>query len=343
MKLTEIDKDLIDAANNGDLDLVKTLISNGANFAVDNNSAVKWATNNGHLEVAKYLVSLGADMADVDSNIHNTRGWCVIGAAVNGHLETLKYTVSLISADLISANLTCDNTVQIVLRLGHLKVARYLISIGADVSGMHIEYHRPDSGPDDSSEDVRYLVSKGANASYAARSASINGDQKLVEYLVSQGANATIRDNEALKNAARNGHLEVVKYLISVGADVTAGDSWAVISASWNGHSDVVEYLAQIGMDIVSQCNGSSALCSQNNYPWSSNLLSSVSKNIVSQYRSALRKAVKSGHAKVVRCLISAGVDFTGCKIHKMLGLDRVPNSKKEILDALSIYIISKE
>ena len=64
---------LIDACQNGHL---------------DNNYAVRWAAGNGHLEVLKYLVSLGAD-------IQNQNDYAVQWASSNGHLEVLKYLVSL--------------------------------------------------------------------------------------------------------------------------------------------------------------------------------------------------------------------------------------------------------
>ena len=48
------------ASYNGHLDVVKYLVSQGADIRADNDEAVRWASFNGHLEVVKYLVSQGA-------------------------------------------------------------------------------------------------------------------------------------------------------------------------------------------------------------------------------------------------------------------------------------------
>ena len=45
------------AAGNGHLEIVKFLVSIGANY----NWAVRWAAKNGHLDVVKFLVEYGAN------------------------------------------------------------------------------------------------------------------------------------------------------------------------------------------------------------------------------------------------------------------------------------------
>lgn len=53
------------AADKGRLDIVKELISQGAD--PNSRSALAWAARNGHLEVVKHLVSVGADPKADDS------------------------------------------------------------------------------------------------------------------------------------------------------------------------------------------------------------------------------------------------------------------------------------
>jgi ankyrin repeat protein len=50
------------ASENGHLDVVKYLVSQGADITADDNYAVRWASFYGHLEVVKYLVSQGAKL-----------------------------------------------------------------------------------------------------------------------------------------------------------------------------------------------------------------------------------------------------------------------------------------
>ena len=59
--------DLIEASSDGNLGLVKLLLTNGANVNVQNNNgqtALIWASQRGHLEVIKLLLERGADPFD---------------------------------------------------------------------------------------------------------------------------------------------------------------------------------------------------------------------------------------------------------------------------------------
>lgn len=85
------------AAEKGELDLVKEAVKNGANIHVDEEEAsihvdeedaLKLASWNGHLEVMKYLVSLGAD-------IHINSEAPLKLASGKGYLEIVKYLVNL--------------------------------------------------------------------------------------------------------------------------------------------------------------------------------------------------------------------------------------------------------
>ncbi len=109
------------ASKNGHTEIVKYLVSLGADYTANNNNAVQWASGNGHLDTVKYLVSLGADYT-ADNN--NAVQW----ASLNGHLAIVKYLVSL------GANYTADNNraIQLASMNGHLETVKYLVSLGAD-------------------------------------------------------------------------------------------------------------------------------------------------------------------------------------------------------------------
>ena len=78
---------VIEVSKNGHLEVVKYLVSQGADIKTRDNYAVRWASRNGHLEVVKYLVSQGADIKTRDN-------YAVIWASRNRHLEVIKYLVS---------------------------------------------------------------------------------------------------------------------------------------------------------------------------------------------------------------------------------------------------------
>jgi ankyrin repeat protein len=75
---------LLNASQNGSLELVKYSLEKGANIHIE--FALSYASQNGHLEVVKYLVEQGA-------NIHAKDDLALREASLNGHLEIVKYLV----------------------------------------------------------------------------------------------------------------------------------------------------------------------------------------------------------------------------------------------------------
>ena len=75
---------LVEASKEGELELVKYALKNGANIHAQYEGALTWGSFNGHLEVMKYLVQQGA-------NIHAKGDYPLHLASQNGHLEAVKY------------------------------------------------------------------------------------------------------------------------------------------------------------------------------------------------------------------------------------------------------------
>ena len=75
------------ASDNEHLEVVKYLVSQGADVRVDDDYPIRMPSFDGHLEVVKYLASQGADIRTNDNDT-------VRSASRNGHLEVVKYLVS---------------------------------------------------------------------------------------------------------------------------------------------------------------------------------------------------------------------------------------------------------
>ncbi len=135
------------ASENGHIEIVKYLVSLGADYTANNNRAIQWASLNGHLAIVKYLVLLGADYT-----ANNNRA--IQCASRNGHLAIVKYLV------LLGADYTANNNyaIQWASGNGHLTVVKYLVSLGADYT---------------------------AGGGFAIRLASKYGHTEIVEYLKS--------------------------------------------------------------------------------------------------------------------------------------------------------------
>ena len=98
-----MDRPLIYASMNGQLELVKYLIKEqGANIILDENKALRTASCYGHLEIVKCLIENGAD-------IHSFNGSALRYASGYGHLEVVKYLVEQGAADIGDfADFTCS-------------------------------------------------------------------------------------------------------------------------------------------------------------------------------------------------------------------------------------------
>lgn len=115
---------------------------------------------------------------------------------------------------------------------GHLEVARYLFSHGADVNAV-------------ATNGSGYTALTGAVAS---------GHREIAAWLLEKGANANHRYGAGyspLLTAAANGHLEIVELLLSHGADLHAasddGQSALRLAESRN-HQAVAEFLRARGL-----------------------------------------------------------------------------------------------
>jgi len=108
------------ASSDGNVLMVKYLVSIGADINVCYSHALLLSAANGHIQMVKYLVSIGSDP--------HYFGQVVDNVAYCGHLGILKYFVS------IGVHCEDGNALSISAENGHLEMVKYLVSIGADVN-----------------------------------------------------------------------------------------------------------------------------------------------------------------------------------------------------------------
>ena len=110
-----------------------------------------------------------------------------------------------------------------------IAVAKYLISLGADVNA------------------------KDDNGFTPLHLATTNRNYKLVELLVSEGADVKVKNDDGetpLHYGAYYGSIEIVKYLVSKGAEVNVKNDdgeTPLDSAKAEEHTEIVKYLESIG------------------------------------------------------------------------------------------------
>ena len=227
------------AADNGNIEVLKYLVSQGANVNVKDNygrTPLQVAVNKNNLEMVEYLISHGADVNVKDSFSKSP----LHDAASIGNIETVQILISH-GAQINAKDKINKTPLHHSVEKGHKKITQYLISKNGVVN------------------------TKDDRGKYPLHYAASFGDLEQVKYLISKGAAVNARDKFdlcPLHDAADYEHLEIVKYLLSQGADVNAKGAYilGVINrtlgctplhiAAFRGNLKVVKYLISQGADV---------------------------------------------------------------------------------------------
>jgi ankyrin repeat protein len=119
--IMNLNDQLVEAAEAGDLEVVKYLVTKGVDVTNGENHAVQLASQNGHIDMVKYLISQGADINAGGNHVVSLASW-------GGHLEMVKFLVSQGA----NVNASDNNALFMAAHGGHSEVVKYLISQGAD-------------------------------------------------------------------------------------------------------------------------------------------------------------------------------------------------------------------
>uniref|UniRef100_A0A8C5KLB9 Kinase D-interacting substrate of 220 kDa n=1 Tax=Jaculus jaculus TaxID=51337 RepID=A0A8C5KLB9_JACJA len=254
---------LMIAAEQGNLEIVKELIKNGANCTLedlDNWTALISASKEGHVHVVEELLKCGVDLEHRDMG-----GWtALMWACYKGRTDVVELLLSnganpsvtgLYSvypiiwaagrghADIVhlllqnGAKVNCSDkygTTPLVwaARKGHLECVKHLLAMGADVD------------------------QEGANSMTALIVAVKGGYTQSVKEILKRNPNVNLTDkdgNTALMIASKEGHTEIVQDLLDAGTYVNipdrSGDT-VLIGAVRGGHVEIVRALLQKYADI---------------------------------------------------------------------------------------------
>jgi ankyrin repeat protein len=178
-------KALIKSAENGNLEIVKILVQNGANILAQDNEALRASSELGHLEVVKFLVQNGANIHadDIDRDFGS-----ILGAAImSRNVDLIKFLTG--RGAYIGGNYSIDEAIRDTIYDDDVQMLEILYDI-----------YNPDSN------DFVDMV----------LAASKTGKLKVLEFLV-KGDHISINTlNKAKKLAIQNNHPEVVHFLESI-------------------------------------------------------------------------------------------------------------------------------
>jgi ankyrin repeat protein/tetratricopeptide (TPR) repeat protein len=222
---------LLDAAENGQIQKLKKVIAQGADVNFKNKykeTPLILACWKGHSACVKTLLDNGAKV-----NLRNSNGTPALGPATQaGHLKIIE----LLLAAGAPVNSRINNHGGTALMLaaihGHTDATVLLLNRGANVEA------------------------KNNDGTTPCMFASMNGRLNILKILHDNGANINARDIHGatpLMFSAVKGYSDIAQYLIANGADVNAklnSGSTALILATTNGHEKVVEILLKSGADV---------------------------------------------------------------------------------------------
>ncbi|WP_264705088.1 ankyrin repeat domain-containing protein [Wolbachia endosymbiont (group A) of Gymnosoma rotundatum] len=245
----DINAELLEAVKNGEIDKVRSLISEGAKVNVkdqDKKTPLHWAVENGHKEVVEVLLNNGANV-----NAEDTDGKTPYDLATDEEIKTLlQNTAKLLEAAekdnieevtrLISegANVHAQDgfgnaPLHWAAEKGHKGVVEVLLNNGANVNAVEDHNNTP----------LHYVAGYGY--------------KEVVQALLDNRANvnAVNKDGKTpLHFAAAHGRKEVVEALLQVeGIDVNAQnkyDSTPLHFAAEMGHAGIVKDLLDKGADV---------------------------------------------------------------------------------------------
>ncbi|MHA2142869.1 MAG: ankyrin repeat domain-containing protein [Candidatus Thorarchaeota archaeon] len=126
----DADSQLQDAAHDGDLEGVRSAITNGADVEVIDGrgmKAIHWAALRGHKDIVGLLLENGAD-----ANGKNSADWTpIMHASMEGHIEIVKMLLDK-SADINAQTFVAGTALMFASGNGHKEVVKLLLSAGAD-------------------------------------------------------------------------------------------------------------------------------------------------------------------------------------------------------------------
>ncbi|XP_059621039.1 ankyrin repeat and KH domain-containing protein mask isoform X3 [Phlebotomus argentipes] len=256
---------LMEAASAGHVDIIKLLISHGADVNAQSstgNTPLMYACAGGHVAAVQELLAHGANVEDHNENGHTP----LMEAASAGHVEVAKILLEHGAGINTHSNEFKESALTLACYKGHLDMVRFLLEAGADQEHKTDEMHTAlmEASMDGHVEVARLLLDSGAQVNMPTDSfespltlAACGGHVDLAMLLIERGANIEEVNDEGytpLMEAAREGHEEMVALLLSQGANINAQteetQETALTLACCGGFLEVADYLIKNGADI---------------------------------------------------------------------------------------------
>ncbi len=234
---------LIEAANHGNVDAVKSLLAAGANVNAEDDygrSALNCASEGGYTEVVKVLLAAGADVNHVTKYGKESS---LIVASYNGYSEIVKLLLDA-KADF---KLEDSRGKTALIKATKADIVTMLLNAGASAKEQSSTGWTPLMH--------QYRSYDMLEAYLFGSDQIINPEPEIAKILIKAGAdvNARTSDSEGgytpLYLACKGGDVETVKLLIESGADVNATSEYSDRPLHVAANAEIVKALLAAGAD----------------------------------------------------------------------------------------------
>ncbi|KAJ5758179.1 uncharacterized protein N7511_006873 [Penicillium nucicola] len=227
---------ILNAAEYGHSALVKYLLSEGSEPALENNlgqTPLHLAAKNGFLSVIKILLSGSTFPTPKDTNFALAP---IKEAAFRGHTHVVEYFLSSLS----SPNNSASSSLPFAAASGDTALVSVILGYGANINHRYIEFHGP-----------RVSINPEAGRGHESSALSVaarHGHLTLMDFLLNHGAKVNLKTGlrnshlwkTPLSSAVRSGHVEVIKTLLAHSAKITEGD---LCTAIWQSRKEALKVL----------------------------------------------------------------------------------------------------
>lgn len=241
----------------------------------DQRTAMHFACLNGNADVVKVLISFGANIRSKDADAMTP----ILYACSSGNLKLVKYLIAHGSKVLLEDKDATGNTgLHIACHLGHLDLSQYLVKIGMDISALNEAGMNPAASAEDAGyvkieKWIKQFGSKIANSA-TERAALLqqlqvscsSGAISEVTRAIEMGVDVNGRgegNNTPFHAAVANGYIDMARLLFDSACDVNAINAAGytpLMVACMAGHLDIVRWLREIGVNLRSLACGSYAI-----------------------------------------------------------------------------------
>lgn len=336
-------------AERGDLEMLNFLVENGAHSLIENENEdlqtpIVTAASNGHLNIVKYLVSKGADTEclidpPLDDDEDNLRSYSPLWAACSeNHFEIVHYLVSIdpdallqrsylhdslpIETAVSNGNLSIvkllvseqkleknpdvlNSLIQLATHSNRLEILKYLIDdLGFEPENFILSF----SFASPKLEVLKYFVSIRCNSDWlpVLVSACEAGNLEIVRYLIELSCDSALPIS--FPQIISKGHFEILKYLISIGYNIK--DHRACLHAAVNHNKfEILKYLNSIGFEFSKQYQEDSDYL----------IIETNGEKFDERQMNAVQICVILGHLEILKYLIEE-LKFDFSKSHKVSG-----------------------